>query len=58
MTLLPKQYVIADSKLSGPPGILAKQKKLVVGGEYCVYVIDLDDLTGAGGPAHGAVRRR
>jgi hypothetical protein len=43
LTLLPRQYVIAGSKVSGPPALLAKQKKLVVGGQSQVYVLDLDD---------------
>lgn len=43
LTLLPKQYAIPDSKLSGPPAILSKQKKVAVGGQHLVYLIDLDD---------------
>jgi hypothetical protein len=43
LTGLPKQYVIEGSILTGPPAILAKQKKLAVGGEYYVYVMSLDD---------------
>lgn len=43
LTLLPKQYTIPDSKLSGPPAILSKQKKVAVGGQHLVYLIDLDD---------------
>ena len=43
LTLLPKQYVIPESELSGPPALLAKQKKVIVGGQYMVYQLDLDD---------------
>ena len=43
LTLLPKQYIIPESKLSGPPAILSKQKKVSVGGQNRVYLIDLDD---------------
>ena len=43
LTLLPKQYIIPESKLSGPPAILSKQKKVAVGGQNRVYLIDLDD---------------
>jgi hypothetical protein len=42
LSLLPKQYVIPDSKLSGPPAILSKQGKLVVGGENRLYLVSLD----------------
>ncbi|MBI2805818.1 MAG: hypothetical protein HYX68_12635 [Planctomycetes bacterium] len=44
LTSLPRQYVIADSKLSGPPAVLTKRKKLAIGGEYLVYVMDLDEV--------------
>jgi hypothetical protein len=43
LTGLPKQYVIEKSHLTGFPAVLAKQKKLLVGGQYSVYVMDLDD---------------
>ena len=43
LTLLPRQYVIPESKLTSPPAILSKQKKVAVGGQYQVYLIDLDD---------------
>lgn len=43
LTLLPKQYVIPGSKLMSPPAILSKQKKVAVGGQHVVYVLDLDD---------------
>ena len=43
LTLLPRQYVLAESKLTSRPAILAKRKQVVVGGEFRVYVIDLDD---------------
>ncbi len=43
LTLLPRQYVIEGSKLTSPPAILSKQKKLIVGGEYFVYSLELDD---------------
>ncbi len=43
LSSLPKQYVIEGSKLTGPPAILPKEKKLAVGGEYGVFVMNLDD---------------
>lgn len=43
LTLLPKQYVIEGSKLTGPPAVFSKAKKLAVGGENALYIIDLDD---------------
>ena len=37
-------YTFLDkSHLTGYPAVLAKQKKLLVGGQYSVYVMDLDD---------------
>ena len=42
LTLLPKQYVIPNVNLSGPPAILTKQSKLAVGGQSIVYLVDLD----------------
>jgi hypothetical protein len=43
LTLLPRQYVIPESKLSSPPAILSKPNKVAVGGQYQVYLLDLDD---------------
>jgi hypothetical protein len=43
LTLLPKQYEIKGSKLTGQPAIMPKAKKVLIGGESCVYAIDLDD---------------
>jgi hypothetical protein len=43
LTLLPRQYVIPASLLSGPPAIVTKQSKVAIGGQYCVYVVNLDD---------------
>lgn len=43
LTLLPKQYVIEGSKLGGQPAILTKQKKVAIGGQNSVFLIDLDD---------------
>ena len=42
LSLLPKQYVIPDSKLSGPPAILSKQQKLAVGGNNVIYLVSLN----------------
>jgi len=54
LTLLPKQYVIKGAKLTGQPAILSKQKKVLIGGESCVYAIDLDEK----GFRRGAVASR
>ena len=53
LTLLPKQYVIPDSKLTGPPAVLSKQKKLAVGGRHLVYRLDLDEK---GFPIDGVIQ--
>jgi hypothetical protein len=43
LTLMPRQYVIPDSKLFSPPAIVSKQGKVAVGGEYAVYQVNLDE---------------
>ncbi len=43
LTLLPKQFVLGDARLSGAPVVLSKKSKLAVGGHYFVYLVSLDD---------------
>jgi hypothetical protein len=43
LTLLPKQYVIEKTSLTGQPAILPKLKKVAIGAQNAVYLVDLDD---------------
>jgi hypothetical protein len=43
LTLLPRQYVFPDTRLSSPPAVLDQGRKLAVGGHHHVYVVGLDD---------------
>ncbi len=53
LTLLPKQYILPMGKLTGPPIILPKQKKIVLGGAYHLLVMDLDEKAyPTGDPTH------
>ena len=42
LSLLPRQYVIPESRLTGPPTVLGNGK-LAIGGRYQVYLVSLDD---------------
>jgi len=43
LSLLPRQYVIPGAQLTSPPMVVAKGKKLVVGGHHFLYQFKLDD---------------
>jgi hypothetical protein len=43
LTLLPRQYVFSETRLSSAPAVVAGGSKLAVGGHYHVYFVDLDD---------------
>lgn len=43
LSLLPQEWVLPQSKLSSPPAVLAKGKKVAVGGRHFVYVVSLDE---------------
>jgi hypothetical protein len=43
LTLLPRQFRLPDTELTSQPAIVAGGKKLVVGGHYHLYVVNLDD---------------
>jgi hypothetical protein len=43
LSLLPHQVTFANTSLTSPPAILAKARKLAVGGHYHVYVASLDE---------------
>ena len=43
LSLLPRQYIIPESRLSGPPAVLSKSRKVAIGGQNLVYCVDLDD---------------
>lgn len=43
LSSLPRQYLMPGGQVSGPPLVMAKGKKLAVGGHHFVYLIDLDE---------------
>jgi hypothetical protein len=43
LSLVPQYCTLPDANLLSPPTVLAKAKKVVVGGQFRVYVISLDD---------------
>jgi hypothetical protein len=55
LSLLPRQYIIPETQLSGPPAVLGKRNQLAVGGRFHVYLVGLD---GKGMPAGEVIRTR
>lgn len=50
LTLLPHQYVFPGASLGSPPALLAKGRRLAVGGQHQVYVTGLDEQGRPAGP--------